>query len=186
LPYRAIAAAATTSLGSITPVMRDLKARRLLAGVRQRRLLDPSRLLEEWVTHYPIALRPKLRPKRFEAQPEFLARADLKAAGAFWGAEPAAQRLTGYLKPAAFTIYARRPYNRLAAMLRLRAHPTGNVEILETFWNFEPDPGRPDLVPPILAYADLLASRDGRNIEAAKLIYERYIEPAFQAPKPSQ
>lgn len=30
-----------------------------------------------------------------------------------------------------------------------------------------------------LAYADLLATHDGRNIEAAKLIYEKNIEPAF-------
>ena len=76
--------------------------------------------------------------------------------------------------------------NRLVAALRLRARPAGNVEVLETFWNFEPDPGYRDLVPPVLTYADLLASSDSRNVEAANLIYERYIEPAFQAFKAAQ
>ncbi len=182
-PYREIARATSTALGSITHVMRDLEARGFLIGDKYRRLLDPQRLLEEWVTHYPIALRPKLHPKRFDTPSELMAQADLSSLAAYWGGERAAERLTGYLKPAAFTIYAHKPTGRLIAALRLRAQPAGKVEVLNAFWNFEPDPRYPDLVPPILAYADLLGSRDGRNIEAAKQIYEQHIEPAFQAPK---
>ena len=185
-PYREIAHAAATALGTITRVMRDLEARGFLLGDKRRRLLDPQRLLEEWVTHYPIALRPKLHPRQFEAPRELLAQADLTPLQAYWGGEKAAERLTGILKPAAFTLYAHSPISRLAAALRLRAQPAGNVELLEAFWNFERDPGYPDLVPPILAYADLLNSRDGRNIEAARQIYEQRIEPAFQASKAAQ
>lgn len=181
-PYREIARAAATSLGSITHVMRDLEARGFLIGDKRRRLLDPQRLLEEWVTHYPIALRTKLHPKRFDTPPGLLAQADLHSLGAYWGGERAAERLTGFLKPAAFTIYAHK-FTGLVAALRLRAQPAGNVEVLKAFWNFESDPSYPDLVPPILAYADLLSSRDGRNIEAAKQIYEQRIEPALQASK---
>ena len=166
--------------------MRDLEARGLVAGDRHRVLLDPRRLLEEWVTHYPITLRPKLHPRRFDAPPEGLAQADLSSLGAYWGAERAAERLTHFLKPAAFTIYTHKPVNRLLAALRLRAFPTGNVEVLDTFWNFEPDPNYPDMVPPVLAYADLLATGDGRNVEAANLIYEQRIEPAFRALKASR
>ena len=181
-PYREIAHAAGVALGSITHVMRDLEARGFLTGNEHRRILDPSRLLEEWVTHYPIALRPKLHPRRFEALREGIAQADLKPLGAFWGAEVAAQHLTQYLKPAAFTIYTNKPVNKVVAALRLRANPAGNVELLDVFWNIHPDPKYPaDVVPPVLAYADLLATRDGRNIEAAKLIYEKHIEPAFHA-----
>ena len=51
--YREIARAAATALGSITHVMRDLEARGFLMGDKHRRLLDPQRLLDEWVTHYP-------------------------------------------------------------------------------------------------------------------------------------
>jgi hypothetical protein len=185
-PYREIAHAAGTALGSVTHVMRDLEARGYLAGDQPRRLLDPGRLLEEWVTHYPISLRAKLDPRRFEAPPETLANADLAPLRAYWGGERAAERLTGFLKPAAFTIYASESINPLVAKLRVRANPTGNVEVLEAFWNFEPDPNYPDLVPPVLAYADLLATGDGRNAEAAKLIYERHISPLFRAPKTAQ
>lgn len=180
-PYREIAHAAEVALGTITPVMRDLEARAFLTGDQQRVLLDPRRLVEEWVTHYPITLRPKLHPRRFEATKEGFARADLKTLGAYWGGELAAERLTQFLKPAAFTIYTRTPVDWLVSALRLRASPAGNLEVLDAFWNFEPDPKYPDLVPPVLAYADLLATRDGRNVEAANLIYEQHIEPAFRA-----
>jgi hypothetical protein len=163
--------------------MGDLKARGFLGGDRSRTILDPRRLLEEWVTHYPITLRPALRPMRFDAPPENLAQADLKSLGAYWGGELAAQRLTRFLKPAMFTIYTRQPVSRLISPLRLRANPGGNVEVLEAFWNFGSHPAYPDLVPPVLAYADLLATRDGRNIEAADLIYEKFIEPSFGALK---
>jgi hypothetical protein len=185
-PYREIAHAAATALGSITHVMRDLEARGFLIGDKRRRLLDQRRLLEEWVTHYPITLRPKLHPRRFEVPLELLAQADLNSLGAYWGGERAAERLTGFLKPAAFTIYTHKSVNRLAAALRLRSQFAGNVEVLKAFWNFESDPGYPDLVPPVLAYADLLSSRDGRNIEAAKQIYEQHIEPGFQASKAAE
>jgi hypothetical protein len=180
-PYREIAKAAATSLGTITPVMEDLKARAFLGGGRIRTILDPRRLLEEWVTHYPISLRPTLLPMMFEAPPEDLLQADLKSLRAFWSGEVAANRLTQFLKPARFTIYTHQPPGRLVAALRLRGNPAGNVEVLKAFWNLEPDPTHPDLVPSVLTYADLLATRDGRNIEAANLIYEQRIEPAFRA-----
>ena len=182
-PYREIARSSGVALGTITHVMRDLESRGFLAGREHRRILDPHRLLEEWVTHYPITLRPKLHPRRFEASPEKLALADLKSLSAYWGGEFAAQRLTRFLKPAAFAIYTNRPISRLAAALRLGANPMGNVEVLDAFWNFEPNPKYPDLAPPVLVYADLMATRDGRNTEAARLIYEQRVEPAVRALK---
>jgi len=180
-PYREIAHAAAVALGTITHTMRDLEARALLTGDKHRTLPDPGRLIEEWATHYPITLRPKLHPRRFEAAKEGFTQADLKTLGAYWGGELAAQRLTRYLKPAAFTIYAHKPIDQLVSALSLRANPSGTVEVLDAFWNFEPEPKYPDVVPPLLAYADLLATRDGRNIEAASLIYEQHIEPTFPA-----
>jgi hypothetical protein len=179
-PYREIASAASVSLGTVGPVMKDLEARRLIYPGRSRGAsLDAKQLLEEWITHFPISLRPKLDANRFEADPGLLRSADLSQEHAYWGGEVAAERLTRYLKPAALTIYARRPIARLQAAYRMRAAPAGNVEVLDVFWDFDREPGYPDVVHPVLAYADLLATRDGRNIEAAKLILEQAIEPAF-------
>jgi len=169
------------ALGTVGPVIRDLETRGFLrfTAPNNRKLLDPERMLEEWVIHYPIALRPKLNPRRFGAEFQRLQHVNLEAQGAHWGGEAAAAKLTEYLKPEHFTIYAREPVAKLMAAGRMRAEENGNVEILEKFWNFEALPDFPDVVPPILAYADLLATRNTRNAEAARLIYEQRIVPAF-------
>ena len=170
--YREIAAHAGVALGTVGPVMKDLETR----GYPRA----PERMIEEWVTHYPVTLRPRLNPGRFQADPHHLQQLDLVRHNAYWGGEPAAERLTKYLKPAQYTIYAREPIAKLIAAGRMRAEPTGNVEILDAFWHFDRDNLFPDVVPALLAYADLLATRDGRNAEAAKLIYEQRIAPAFR------
>lgn len=180
-PYRVIAQAAGVALGTVTPVIRDLEERGFLREKPARRVLDPQKLLEEWVTHYPITLRPKLALRRYAADPERLQSADLREADANWGGEKAAEKLTGYLRPGFFTIYAHPPARRLITALHLRAEPDGNVEVLNRFWEFRPDSEFPDLVPPILVYADLMASGNGRNMEAAKIIHEQRIKPAFEA-----
>jgi len=179
--YREIARAANVALGTVGPAVKDLEARGFLrfAGGGARRLLEPKRLLEEWLTHYHTTLRPKLNPRRFDADTDALAQAGLQQYGAFWGGEVAADKLTHMLKPAIFTIYAREPIAKLVAGLRLRARPGGTVEILDVFWNLPPYPGHPDVVPPPLAYADLLAAQDGRNVEVARILYDRLIEAAF-------
>lgn len=180
--YREIAARAGVALGTVGPVLKDLEARgyvRFQKGL-DRKLLDPQRMIEEWVTHYPVTLRPKLNPRRFQADPERLSKTDLGQQNAYWGGEPAAEKLTRYLKPAQFTIYAREPIARLVTAVRMRTDVTGNIEVLDAFWNFEADKDFPDVVPPILAYADLLATHDGRNAEAARMIYEQRIAPAFR------
>jgi hypothetical protein len=181
--YREIAARAGVALGTVGPVMKDLEARGYLRFQKEpdRKLLDPERMVEEWVTHYPVTLRPKLNPRRFRAETERLQQADLMQQNAYWGGEAAAEKLTRYLKPVQFTIYAREPVAKLIAAGRMRADPTGNVEILDAFWNFDPEEDFPDVVPPVLAYADLLATHDGRDAEAARMIYEQRIAPAFHA-----
>lgn len=180
--YREIARAANVALGTVGPAIKDLEARGFIRFARraERRLLDPHRLLEEWVTHYHTALRAKLNPRRFDGDTDALQRGDLKDYGAYWGGEVAADKLTGMLKPARFTIYAREPMARLVAAHRLRARPGGPIELLDVFWNLPPEPDHPGVVPPPLVYADLLATRDGRNVEAAKIICDRLIEPAFR------
>jgi hypothetical protein len=179
--HREIAAAAKVALGTVGPVMKDLEERGFLRfkARKQRKLLDPERILEEWVTHYPTTLRAKLHPRKFQADPDRFPKADLKVQNAYWGGEIAADRITNILRPAFFTIYARGPITKLVAANHLRADQNGNVEILEVFWNFEADPDYPDLVPPVLTYADLLATNDGRNAETAKLIYEQRIKPTL-------
>lgn len=187
-PYRGIVAATDVALGAVGWVFVDLQARGYVAGGtrrRTRRLLEPGRLLEEWVTTYPLKLRPKLTPDRFRApDPDWWQKA-LLPAGALWGGEVAAARLTGDLKPATGTIYmdpaTRRPgIAGLVREHRLRADPHGELEILDTFWNFPPGPTRPGLVPPLLVYADLVATLDPRNLEIARRLRAEHLEDVLR------
>ena len=51
---------------------------------------------------------------------------------------------------------------------------------IQAFWGFPEDPAHPDLVPPLLVYADLMATQDGRNLETARLLYEQFLEPTHR------
>jgi hypothetical protein len=185
-PYRQIAAAAQVALGVIGPAIKELETRKFVAPEgrhgKARRFLDAQRLVQEWAALYPAVLRPKLNVRRFRAQPNWAEGLDLKPYQAFWGGEVAANRLLHYLKPETATIYAPELPKQLLADHRLRADATGDVEILDVFWNMNQIPTVQDVVPPILAYADLTATTNGRNLEAARMIYEQLIEPALRNP----
>jgi hypothetical protein len=183
-PYREIVAAARVALGAVGGVFIDLQSRGYVVGgqrARNRRLVEPGRLIEEWVTTYPIKLRPKLNPGRFHAPDPIWWQKTPLPDGALWGGEVAANTLTGHLKPATCTIYIDPATRRdgvatLVKEHRLRADPEGEVEILDTFWKFPADPGQPELVPPLLVYADLLATLDPRDLEIAKRIREEHLD----------
>ena len=176
---REIARCAGVALGSVGPVIKDLQQRHYLGARKQGKpkLMNADRLLDEFVTHYPITLRRKLVIRRFSAEPARLRELDIDRCGALWGGEVAADRLTHYLKPQQFTIYTREPITRLVAAARMKADPNGNVEVLRRFWQLEAEPSRADVVPAILVYADLLATNEPRNLDTAKLVHEQHIAP---------
>jgi len=192
-PYREIARAAGVALGTIGGVFLDLEERGYIAGGQnsgQRRFLEPVRLFDEWVTNYPIKLRPRLHSRRFRAEDtDWWKRADLTGSNACWGGEVAAHRLTHYLRPTSCTVYiepdgaseqAPRRLSRFVAANRLRADQRGDIEVLDLFWKLHTAPDHPDIVPPILAYADLVATLDPRNLEVANMIRERHITHALR------
>ena len=183
-PYREIKQAGQVALGAVGWVFFDLNTRGLtLGGYKKgdRRILERKRLIEEWATNYPIKLRPKLNPRRFRAEGlEWWRKVDITQYGAQWGGEVAAEKLTGYLRPATCTIYmnpgaGKNNLIKLVRDNRLRADDDGDIEILETFWDFVPDENKPDIVPPLLVYADLRATNDPRNFETAQIIFEKNI-----------
>lgn len=183
-PYREIKQAAGIALGAVGWVFFDLNARGYTTGGKgkgDRRILERQRLIEEWVTNYPIKLRPKLNPKRFHApDPNWWRQIDITQYDTQWGGEVAADKLTGHLRPNTVTIYmrpedARRNLTKMVVDNKLRADPDGEIEVLEAFWDFPADETKLDIVPPLLVYADLLATMDPRNHETARMIYEEQI-----------
>jgi hypothetical protein len=188
--YRDIAAQAGIALGTVGTTFLDLQKRGFLLDAGQksaRRLLAPAQLRNEWANSYPIILRPKLKARQFRApNPDWWKELKLDGVNMAWGGEVAAQRLTNYLKPATQTIYVTKEHmtagvHDLVKQHRLRPDREGPIEILEKFWQFasvETSKVSPDVAPPLLIYADLLASRDPRNVEVAKMIKEKYLDHA--------
>jgi hypothetical protein len=178
-PYRYIAKTADVALGTIGWLISDLKNMGYCIEVskRNRKLINLESLFKRWVEAYPEQLRPKLIKERFEtADYNWWKDVNIKEYGAYWGGEVATAQLTGYLKPAKVTIYTNQPFGKLVLKNKLRKTEKGNIEILTPFWNFRCEIENQDIVPPILIYADLMATGDDRSIEAAGIIYEKYID----------
>jgi hypothetical protein len=184
--FQEIAALSGVALGSAYNVLDDLERRGyLIAGSKHsRKLLEPHRLLDEWVTNFPTTLRTKLNSRRFSSSdPYWWEHANIAEFHAAWGSEVAAAKMFKHLKPSTQTLYVdplemRSAINILAKHIRLRPDPDGSIEILEKFWSpvIESAPG---LAPPLLVYSDLLALLDPRAKETAKMIKENFIEPTL-------
>jgi hypothetical protein len=179
-PYREVAKFARVALGAIGPVLHDLTQRGYLQKTKTQTgtLLKKKELLNEWVTYYPANLRPTLRSRRYQADREQLTHIDLEVFEAYWGGEYGAEKLARHLKAENFLIYTPiPPATSLMTKARMRLATDGNTEILEMFWHPQLVDQPTDIAPPLLVYADLMATTDGRNIEAAKGVYERFLKP---------
>jgi hypothetical protein len=152
-----------------------------------------ARLRDRWVEAWPRKLKPKLQLGEFEAQqPNWWQDIDIRKYDGYWGGEIAGAGYTNYLRPEEMTLYL--PKGRVLNILRdarLRKAQdwnrtdTNKIHIYERFWpkttenldkGYEEEKG---LVHPILAYADLMATGDPRNLETARKLYERHIDGQF-------
>jgi hypothetical protein len=183
-PYRELGVMAGVAHGTVGWVIPDLQQQGFVAGLKgkrgRRRLFNLERLLAQWVDAYARQLRPRTLIGRYYV-PTFEGWRDWPLAqyGALWGGEPAGALLTDYLRPGELTIYADKLPTVLAAQQRfMRAAEPGQtavVEVRRKFWNFPTEADRADVTPPVLVYADLLATGDGRCIETAKMIYDAHV-----------
>ncbi|HYN53702.1 MAG TPA: type IV toxin-antitoxin system AbiEi family antitoxin [Methylotenera sp.] len=183
-PYREIAKVAGIALGAVGWGFNDLAIRGFTLGEGKRNdrvFIQAKKLIQEWVTNYPIKLRPKLNPKRFKANNlDWWKNLDVKNYNAQWGGEVAADKLTNYLKPNFFILYLhgkdmKKNMSKLIVDNRLVPDPNGDIEILEAYWDFDDAEFLPETVPALLVYADLVASNDPRNLEVAKMVHDRFI-----------
>lgn len=193
-PYRTIADQAGVALGTVGWVVTGLKDAGLLIDKgrqKGRQLTNYQKLLDRWVEEYPLKLKPKQLMGTFIAEdPGWWEHLDVTQYGALLGGEPAAAKLTAYLKPQNATLYIRDIFDvQLFAKGRFRkagdrteGGPT--VDVYLQFWingdwhhAFNHLSGKlpQNIVHPVLIYADLIASGDGRNREAADIILGEYL-----------
>jgi hypothetical protein len=196
MPYRALAAAAGVSIGSVSRIFADLRSAGFLtlAGPGTQALVERKRLFEEWELGYASRLRPKLRPRTYRPlggspltelphRVPLDLRPDLQVGG-----EVAAAWMTDHLRPATLTLHVPRD-RQLAPLLnalRLVPDPQGPITFIDqigtqTRWLAEPEAATTTttplpVAPPPLVHAELLCvGRDGRLEETARMIFDAAI-----------
>lgn len=183
LPYRDLALRAGVAHGTVGWVMPDLQQQGFVADLNgkrgTRRLYEGERLLALWADAYARQLRPRTLVHRYYVRAlEGWQDWPVAQHGAQWGGEPAAALLTHYLKPGELTIYAEKLPGVLAARYKFLKEPEVDhkavVDMRRRFWDFPGEAVAP-CVPPVLVYADLLATGDARCLETAKRLYEEHI-----------
>lgn len=178
-------AASAVALGSVPSVLGDLEQQGLLRRLGWGKgcaVLHWGLLLDRWAADYPRILRPKLRSLRFRSPGHGLwwKQVDPQVFGGQWGGEVAASQLGSVLVPERSMLYLQPEAMRLglAQLVKtegLRSDPEGDVDVVEAFWSNERLGLAGPTVPIPLVIADLLASLDTRNIEAAQELEEIWL-----------
>lgn len=184
--YREIAAASGASIGTVQRVMEELTdIGQLEKRGKQRRLHRVRSLFDQWVEAYTLRLYPSLQLGEYWGE-RIHAHLDTGSAieqyDAQWGGESAVALQSQYLRPGSLIVYApATPAGLLSSWRLRRAETEGNVFVRQRFWGRSTFPG--PFVPSTLVYADLVASGDARQNEAASRLRAndallRYVDSA--------
>ena len=170
-----------TSIATVSIALRSLEQTGLLLAKGPRKLLIPDReaLLHKWTEAYVERLKPSLARGRYrftKGDASDWRDLPIDPATTCWGGEAAGALLTNYLHPGELTLYTAAPRLTLVRDYKLVPDTQGNVFVYERFWD-QPEAnalgGR--CCPPVLAYADLVHSRDSRCLETAQLILDDHL-----------
>ncbi|MEN8228592.1 MAG: type IV toxin-antitoxin system AbiEi family antitoxin [Bacteroidota bacterium] len=176
--HRAIANNAGIAHGNVQYILEGLKEQgfALQLNKKELKLTNKDQLLQKWITAYNEKLKPALKVGnfRFNNPDGFKGWKEMNLNKTQWGGEPAGNIYTKFLQPEYLTLYTNEKKADLIKNYRLIPDPEGNVIAYEKFWK-EMKPGK-NVVPPVIAYADLLATGKKRCIETAQKIYEQFVE----------
>lgn len=181
--YRRISAETDVPTPTVGVFMNDLEKAGYLRRhwANERSLVGKNELFKRWVTAFGESFRETLNPVRFNSRKyegRWWDEVEIAEYDAVWGGETGGARLTNHLRPATATIYSDSRLPRLQAKYGLVRDERGNVEILEKFWT---NGQIGDVAPPLVVYADLIATADERNVETAQFIYDRYLAELTEA-----
>ncbi|MEV6059176.1 type IV toxin-antitoxin system AbiEi family antitoxin [Nocardia asteroides] len=167
-PVRMIADTAGTSVGIAQSTLEILKGSDYVIG---RSLHRRDELIDLWAAAYRGSLLPKIRESMFAGEFER------------WSPPPGHQvsgesAIETIRQPQTLTIYVRNfdPIEAIENGWRKSAEP--NIEIRRMFWSEPPWADAPDVfgaftesaAPPLMVYADLLASGEPRQVEVANAL----------------
>lgn len=176
---RSLSHKAGVSLGTIPKVLEQLKNEQYVMPLDSTKmvLVNYEGLLKRWTG----AAREKLFGTNTEHcfQPlgrtcDQLLRDNPFNGDALWGGEPGAALLTNYLRPENFVLYTSLSERELLKKYKLQRTPMGKLHVRMPFWSNAPE--NAEHVHPILIYAELVSSGDGRNRETAEMIFDEHIK----------
>ena len=177
--YREIAKNAGIAHGNVKLILEGLieEGFALQLNEKELKLTNKEQLLQKWITAYTEKLKPalKLGNFKFNNPHDVLEWKNINLkTQTQWGGEPAGNVYTKFLQPEYLTLYTNEKKADIIKNYRLIPDLDGNVIVYEKFWK-EREPHK-NVVPPVVAYADLLATGKKRCIETAQKIYEQLIE----------
>lgn len=187
--YREMAQRAGIALGSVTASIKDLAQQGYLMlqgnGRNQKRLLlKKDALLNAWLVHYPRQLQMKHPHLLLTSDdPDWHQHLQTEKLQALWGGEFAAAHYSdGFLKPQNALLYITEDQHpTLIHQCKLRKYRAGeaperSIQLTTPFLNIRELQGKEQgMTDPLLVYAELVASAEPRNLEAAQRLYEKYL-----------
>lgn len=181
-PYRVIAEQTETALGTVNYIMKELMTNGYIIFINKNvlKLKNKKDLMNKWITGYEDKLKKTLFIGKYRFKDNEWKKLNFDNPDTFWGGEPGAEILTHYLHPQLFTVYTKEETKELFKKYFLIPDANGNVDVYKKFWNFKDVTLNEKTVPPLLIYADLINTGDNRNLETAKIIYERYLQDKFE------
>ncbi|MBO4373102.1 MAG: helix-turn-helix domain-containing protein [Bacteroidales bacterium] len=164
---REIAAGSGVSLGSVHSIMAKLTGLGYVIDKGKTKVIRKRhQLIDRWAKDYVENFRAKNMLGRFT----FLSSTVREQWNTIilprtlsWGGESAVAAQYGYIRPARWDVYTADNANPLIATARMIPSPNGEIFVYKRFW-------QTDGTPPIVVYADLLATNDDRCMEIAERI----------------
>ena len=183
--FRKIAAETGIALGNIKYIIDGLTEAGYVLKVNKKdiKLKNPKALLERWVAGYRETLKPTLLKGTFHFSDKQLSQnwqmLNLEPLDAVWSGEPAGDLLTDYLGANFLQLYTSSPASHIMQQWKLIPEKNGELEVYKQFWEKTTDVYT-STAPPLIVYTDLLITEDPRCLEAAELIYKKYLKDAFE------
>ncbi|KJQ53260.1 type IV toxin-antitoxin system AbiEi family antitoxin [Microbacterium sp. SA39] len=171
MPVRQLATAAGASLGQTQETLELLTQYSYLDDRRELTPLLHDRLIDQWTISFPSGLGSAANTGRFSGEWRNL---DAKDSAIYVGGEAAVPDL---LRPETATLYTvEYPTEFIRARRWRRDDDHPNIFLRHRFWRSEGDETQPGIHPApwLLVYADLIASNDARQREAAQQLRERH------------
>jgi len=177
--YRELGVDAGIGYGGITKIVSDLTENNFIIELNNnKKIINKNELFDRWIEGYLDNFDHKNILGKFRFNNKWTKFDIVDNTLAKWGGEIAANKMGVGIKPVEYILHVdTNILNEIIETNMLLRADDGNVVLKNKFWMGE-EAG--DIVDAMLIYADLIASGNQRDEEAAKILYEKYINERFR------